>query len=136
MSERPRRPKVLLAMAPDVVTVLFDAKTKARLTEVAEVDFGLVVDDFGKPEALAALGDAELLLTCWGAPVLDADVLSAAPRLRAVVHAAGSIRGHVTEECWRRGLHVTSAAWANALPVAEYTVAMIVFANKRLLRIR
>jgi phosphoglycerate dehydrogenase-like enzyme len=39
----------------------------------------------------------------------------------------------ITEACWRRGLLVTSAAWANALPVAEFTVAAVLFANKRVL---
>ncbi len=55
------------------------------------------------------------------------------PRLRAVVHAAGSVKHHVTEACWERGLLVSSAAAANAVPVAEYTLAAILFANKRVL---
>jgi phosphoglycerate dehydrogenase-like enzyme len=104
--------------------------------EVAVVDFGLVVDDFADSAAAAALREADLLFTCWGVPALDEPALAAAPRLRAVVHAAGSIRRHITEACWRRGLHVSSAAWANALPVAEYTVAVVLLANKRVLPIR
>lgn len=132
----PRRPRVVLAMAPDIATALFDASSLTRLITVADVDPELVIDDFSDPRAAEALSAAEVLLTGWGAPVLDADALAAAPRLRAVVHSAGSVRRHITGACWRRGLQITSAAWANALPVAEYTVAMIVFANKRLLRIR
>lgn len=34
---------------------------------------------------------------------------------------------------WRRGIAVSSAAAANALPVAEFTLAAILFANKRVL---
>jgi phosphoglycerate dehydrogenase-like enzyme len=60
-------------------------------------------------------------------------VLAAAPHLRAVVHTGGSVRAHITEECWARGIEVTSAAAANALPVAEYTVAMILLSGKRVL---
>ena len=131
-----RRPRVLLAMAPDTAAALFDASSMTRLVTVADIDPTFVVDDLGDPASVVALSAAEVLLTGWGAPVLDADALAAAPRLRAVVHAAGSVRRHITEACWRRGLHITSAAWANALPVAEYAVAMIVFANKRLFRIR
>ncbi|NEA18894.1 hydroxyacid dehydrogenase, partial [Streptomyces halstedii] len=91
------------------------------------------VDDFATPAARAALADAEVLVTGWGCPPLDAGVLAAAPALRAVVHTAGSIRGHVTDACWERGIEVSSAAAANALPVAEYTVAMILLSGKRVL---
>jgi phosphoglycerate dehydrogenase-like enzyme len=55
------------------------------------------------------------------------------PRLRAVVHAAGSLKAHMTDAAWERGLTATSATVANALPVAEFTVAAVLFANKRIL---
>ncbi|WP_042426300.1 hydroxyacid dehydrogenase [Streptacidiphilus anmyonensis] len=114
---------------------LFDAPTLARIAGLADLDPGLVLDDFTTPEALAALADAEVLITSWGCPPLDGRVLDAAPGLRAVLHAAGTVKGHITEACWERGIQVTSAAWANALPVAEYTVAAILFANKKVLRL-
>jgi phosphoglycerate dehydrogenase-like enzyme len=114
---------------------LFDPGTLDRLTSLAELDPTLVLDEFGSPEALAALADTEIIVSSWGCPPIDAAVLAAAPRLRAVLHAAGSVKHHITEACWERGIQVTSATWANALPVAEYTVAAILFANKQLLRL-
>lgn len=133
---RHSRPRVLLAMGRDIADALLDTESRARLTALADVDVDLVVDEFGAPAAIAALAETEILLTCWGTPQIDEPVLAAAPRLRAIVHAAGSVRRHVTPACWRRGLRVTSAAWANALPVAEYTVAMVLLSGKRVLRIR
>ena len=56
--------------------------------------------------------------------------MAAVPKLRAIVHAAGTVKGHVGPAVFARGIVVSSAAWANALPVAEYTVAMILFAGK------
>lgn len=50
-----------------------------------------------------------------------------------MVHAAGSVKHHITPACWERGLRVTSAAAANALPVAEYTLAAILLAGKDVL---
>lgn len=135
-TRRIRRPRVLLAMSTDVAPELFDQASVDRLVAAAAVDVDHVVDDFAAPDATAALHAAEILLTCWGAPEIDETVLAAAPRLRAVVHAAGSVRHLVTEACWQRGLLVTSAAWVNARPVAEYTVAMILLANKRILHVR
>ncbi|MFC7593193.1 hydroxyacid dehydrogenase [Nonomuraea antimicrobica] len=104
-----------------------------RLLAVADVHPDLVVSDFADPAVAGALAEAEVLYTGWGCPPVTGQVLAAAPRLRAIVHAAGSVKDHVTEACWERGLLVSSAAAANAEPVAEYTLAAILFANKRVL---
>jgi phosphoglycerate dehydrogenase-like enzyme len=80
--------------------------------------------------ALVPLEEAEVVLSGWGCPPLDAALLERAPALRAIVHAAGGVKGHVTDACWDRGLLVSTAAGANAEPVAEYTLARILLANK------
>ncbi|GAA0605546.1 hydroxyacid dehydrogenase [Streptomyces crystallinus] len=129
------RPAVLLAMGPGIAERLLAERHRARLAALARTDPYLVAHELLTPEpgVAAALASAEVLLTCWGAPPLTAEVLAAAPRLRAVVHAAGSVKHHITEACWERGLAVASAAAANALPVAEYTLAAILLAGKRVL---
>lgn len=90
-------------------------------------------------EQLAAdpgvLDGVEILLTGWGAPVLDAHLLRHAPRLRAVLVAAGSVRPLTTPEFWARGIPIVSAAAANAIPVAEFTLAQILLALKQFHRI-
>ncbi|MFI9120376.1 hydroxyacid dehydrogenase [Streptomyces bikiniensis] len=130
------RPALLLAMGPGVADRLLTEAHRTRLAALTRTDPYLVAHDLTAPDArtAAALAEAELLLTCWGATPLTPGVLDRAPRLRAVVHAAGSVKHHVTDACWERGLRVTSAAAANALPVAEYTLAAILFAGKRVLR--
>ncbi|MFF8842447.1 hydroxyacid dehydrogenase [Streptomyces sp. NPDC015127] len=130
------RPALLLAMSPGIADRLLADRHRERLTALTRTDPHLVAHDLASPSprVAAALAEAEILLTCWGAPALTAEVLAAAPRLRAVVHAAGSVKHHVTEACWDRGIAVTSAAAANALPVAEFTLAAVLFAGKRVLR--
>ncbi|MFC1435045.1 hydroxyacid dehydrogenase [Streptacidiphilus sp. N1-3] len=123
-------------MRPAVAAAIFDAESRRRLTDLVDTDPGLVLEDLSGPAARAALAEAEVLVTGWGCPPLDEQVLRTAPRLRAVVHTAGSVKGHVTEACWQRGIQVTSAAAANAVPVAEFTLAAILFANKQVLRAR
>ena len=130
------RPRAVLAMRPAVAASIFDAGSRLRLADLVDLDPSPALDDLGTPAARAALAGAEVLVTGWGCPPLDEDVLRAAPLLRAVVHTAGSVKGHVTEACWRRGIQVTSAAAANAVPVAEFTLAAILFANKRVLPAR
>jgi phosphoglycerate dehydrogenase-like enzyme len=127
------RPRAVLAMRPAVAASIFDTESRRRLTDLVDTDPDLILDDLTTPAARSALAGAEVLVTGWGCPPLDAEALRAAPRLRAVVHTAGSVKGHVTQACWQRGLQITSAAAANAVPVAEYTLAAILFANKRVL---
>ncbi|OKK06000.1 hydroxyacid dehydrogenase [Streptomyces sp. CB03234] len=131
-----QRPAVLLAMGPGIAGRLLTDAHRARLAALARTDPHLVAHDLATPtpRVAAALAEAEVLFTCWGATPLTAAVLDRAPRLRAVVHAAGSVKHHVTDACWERGIAVTSAAAANALPVAEYTLATILLAGKRVLR--
>ncbi|KUH40264.1 MULTISPECIES: hydroxyacid dehydrogenase [Streptomyces] len=131
-----RRPRTLLAMDPPVRDALLDATALDRLAVVAETDPSLVVRDFADPAHAGVLERTEALLTGWGCPPLTAAALERMPRLRAVVHAGGSVKHHVTDACWERGLVVASAAAANARPVAEYTVASILFAGKRVLDAR
>jgi phosphoglycerate dehydrogenase-like enzyme len=117
-------------MDPVHLPLLFPSPLMARLQQAAEIDPALVVQDFADPAAADALAGAEMLITGWGCPHLDADVLAATPRLRTVLHAAGSVRSLVGEALWDRGVTVSSAVAGNALPVAEYTLAMILLAGK------
>lgn len=126
-------PRTALAMGRDAATAVLGPGALAALGQVCDLVPDTVLDDFTTGQARSVLADVEVLVTGWGCPPLDAAALSAAPRLRAVVHTAGSVRGHITEECWERGIEVSSAAAANALPVAEYTVAMILLTGKQVL---
>ncbi|MBW8799096.1 MAG: hydroxyacid dehydrogenase [Streptomyces sp.] len=117
-------------MTAQNVPHVFPPEVLAQLREYVEIDPTLVVHDFTDPGVRETLARTEVLVTGWGCPVLDAAALDAAPKLRAVLRAAGSVKGFTTPEVWRRGIVVSSAAAANALPVAEYTLAMILLARK------
>ncbi|MEY9956646.1 phosphoglycerate dehydrogenase-like enzyme [Streptacidiphilus sp. MAP5-52] len=130
------RPRAALAMDPALLPQLLDAAAWRRLRQTVDLVSASAFDDFTEPAALRALAEAEVLLTCWGCPPLTESVLAAAPRLRSIIHAAGSVKSHVTATCWERGLSVSSAAAANAAPVAEFTVAMVLLANKQIWQAR
>ena len=84
-------------------------------------------------EADAVLAEAEVILGHWGCPPLDAAMLDRAPRLGLFAYAAGTVKMTLTDAVWDRGIRVTSGANANAEPVAEFTLAAILFANKGVL---
>lgn len=127
------RPRALAVMSDEAFGLLFDDIRSARFASLADVASPPHLADLSDPAHDALLATVDVLITSWGAPRFDARLLARMPRLRAVFHAAGSVRPHVTEAFWERGLQITSAAEANAVPVAEFTLAAILFAGKRVL---
>ena len=100
-------------------------------------EIGRLVHILGPPETAASvlehpakLAEVDVILSGWGAPRMDAAFLAAAPRLQAVFYGAGSVRGVVSDAFWDRGIQICTAAAANAGPVAEYALAMILSSLK------
>jgi phosphoglycerate dehydrogenase-like enzyme len=123
-------------MNPRHLPQLFPEPVMRRLTAVLDIDPGLVAERFNDAEVGPVLADAEVIVSGWGSPRLDEAALEKAPRLRAVLHTAGSVKFHISESAWDRGIVVSSAAGANALPVAEYTLASILLAGKGIFNLR
>lgn len=100
-------------------------------------DLEMMVEFCGKPETgesirknLGVLENVEVIFSGWGGPIMDEEFLAAAPKLRGFFYGAGSIRRMTTEAFWRRGIAITSAYAANAVPVAEYTLGVILLSLK------
>lgn len=122
---------MLLAMrSRGLAENLLDRHSRRRLARVGDVhpEVMTAADD---ADLAGALAGADVLLTGWGAPPLDAHLLARAPRLRLVAHAAGSVKSFVTPQVWHRGIRVSSAAEANGAAVAEYALSMILLSAKR-----
>jgi phosphoglycerate dehydrogenase-like enzyme len=130
------RPAALFALGAHHLPDLYPPRSMHRLQRLVQIDRTVVAERFDTAAIQAALASTEFLITGWGCPPITAAVLDAAPRLRAILHTAGSVKAHVTPACWERGLAITSAAAANAVPVAEYTIAAILFAGKDVFRLR
>nr|MDT0661957.1 hydroxyacid dehydrogenase [Micromonospora sp. DSM 115978] len=128
-----QRPLALLAMQPWALADLLPPDLLSRLRVLVRLGSERPATSFRTAAVAAALPGAELLLTGWGCPRVNGAVLDAAPRLKTIVHAAGSVKGHVDPAVFARGVTVSSAARTNAVPVAEYTVAVLVLAAKRAL---
>ncbi|MFJ3956073.1 hydroxyacid dehydrogenase [Arthrobacter sp. NPDC090010] len=127
--------RVALAMPEATAGQFFPDAVLRGLPLGLELITDAPLTDFSTPEARAVLSEVDALFTCWGTPLIDTSVLDLAPRLKSVHHAAGTVKPYVARVCWERGIRVTSAADANAVPVAEYTVAMILLANKNVFQL-
>lgn len=95
---------------------------------------GLSCGDEGWREQKDALRETDLILSTWGMPVLNTEFLRHAPNLRGVFYAAGSVKPFATPEAFLRGVHISSASMANAIPVAEYAASVILLSLKRFWR--
>ena len=131
MPTTPRLPPAALLMYPGLEALVLSTGTRGRLGAV--VDLATPVP-FATPAEVPA--EVEVLVTGWGCPVLDAQALAALPVLRLVAHAAGTVRSLVSDALWDRGIVVTSAASANAVPVAEFTFAAIIMITKDVFAVR
>ena len=88
---------------------------------------------YGKADVLAdpaKFADTEYIFSTWGMPSFtEEEIRTYLPSLKAVFYGAGSVQGFARPflNC---GVKVFSAWAANAVPVAEYTVAQIILAGK------
>ncbi|MBC8012460.1 MAG: hydroxyacid dehydrogenase [Burkholderiales bacterium] len=124
------KPACLVILEPDHAPFFYGAEEWGALAERVEL---LAERPLSTAEALAdpaRLARVEILFSGWGGPPLSADFLAQLPRLRAVFFAGGTVKGHIGDAFWARAIPIVSAAAANARPVAEYTVAALVFGLK------
>ena len=89
----------------------------------------IVVTSANLEAQLPALADVEAIFTTWGMPALTAEQVARMPALKAVFYAAGSVKGFATPFL-ERNITVVSAWAANAVPVAEFTLAQSLLSYK------
>ena len=123
-------PKSLYLLDGEAFQKIYGEEERTAVAELAEVYAPPQTGDSvaKNPDVLA---EAEVILSGWGAPAMDDAFLAAAPNLRVVLYGAGSIRRVATPALWERGVRITSAYAANAIPVSEYALAAILFSLKR-----
>jgi len=74
---------------------------------------------------------ADACMTCWGSVRITKEILDEAPDLKIVAHAAGSVKGIVSDEVYERDIVVTTAAPSIGIGVAEYALGLMITAGKR-----
>ncbi|WP_156224968.1 hydroxyacid dehydrogenase [Pseudactinotalea suaedae] len=115
---------------PHLAELVFAGGLATELARLVDVPGGAVLGDLDSATTRSVLPDVEILITGWGCPPITPEVLEAAPRLRAVVHAGGAAATLFAEQSSAKDLYLSNAGEPNALPVAEYTIAMILLAGK------
>ena len=111
---------------------LFEVYPARVLDELREA-VGLEAVAYNREEVLAEperFGEVEFIFSTWGMPSFSEEEIACCfPALKCVFYAAGTVQAFA-RPFLHRGVKVFSAWAANGVPVAEYTLAQIVLANK------
>lgn len=88
-------------------------------------------DDFSDMDyVIEFVRGTEVLITSWSSPVLDEKILDVCPDLKAVIHAAGSIKPILSDTFIDRKIRITNSAVALGEGVAETALGFAISACK------
>lgn len=139
MSDRAglERPIALFTMSDETMAEFLSPNDVARLNEIVALE---KLDFAGKTlvalkQYQDLLQQVEILITGWTTGEITDDILDLMPNLKLIAHSAGTVKQLLPGSTWSRGITVTSCAKTNAVPVAEFTLAAILFSNKRVLQL-
>lgn len=103
---------------------LYNSYTESQLAAAPVLD---MTDVMESPEMYTG---TKVIFSTWGMPSLTTEEIEKYfPNLKAVFYAAGSVQ-HFARPFLEMGVRIFSAWAGNAVPVAEFSAAQIVLANK------
>lgn len=120
---------IFLSDAKETLLNVYAPSIREKLSALVSLD-GTV---YGKQDVLSSpdtFSDIEIIFSTWGMPSFtEEEIARIFPRLSAIFYAAGTVQSFA-RPFLAKGVRIFSAWAANAVPVAEYTVAQIVLAGK------
>ena len=104
---------------------VFDERVRQRL-DVSSV----ILTEDNISDYIQQIKNTEYIFSTWGMPSLSADKIKEYfPSLKCIFYAAGTVC-YFAKPFLENGVRVFSAAYANGIPVAEYTAAQIILGLK------
>lgn len=120
---------IFICDAESTVRSVYSPKTTEQIAAMTELDPTVYCKDdiLASPEKFA---DTRYVFSTWGMPSFTKDEIARClPDLECIFYGAGTVQGFA-RPFLESGVKVFSAWAANGVPVAEFTVAQIVLANK------
>ena len=109
---------------------VYSDETKAELHKYLDFDESLIPETGDLEEIKRSVAGAEVILSTWGALPFTAELLEVCGDLKIVLYAAGATKGLITDAFGRTGAKLCSAVHLNAVPVAEFTLGIILASLK------
>ena len=120
---------IFLCEKNDKIFNVYNAKTIGELQKSVNIEKQIYskADVIRKPNAFS---DVEVVFSTWGMPAFTEEEIRAyLPNLKCVFYGAGTVQ-KFARPFLNCGVKLFSAWAANAVPVAEMTVAQIILSNK------
>lgn len=99
------------------------------LKRAEELGYEVAWNEKDEPLSPSEWGDmlegVEILLTTWGSPRLEGEILAKADALKMVGHVGGSVAPIISDELYERGVRVTTANVLMARSVAEQGIMLM-----------
>ncbi|MCU0791267.1 MAG: hydroxyacid dehydrogenase [Opitutaceae bacterium] len=127
-------PRGVFALDPAAIDLVYAKEDRERIAKLVDVREDVILTPENWRRHKDVLFDVEFIFSGWKSPVYDAEFMAATPRLKAIFYAAGSVRYCTSDAFWKRDIPICSAYAANAVPVAEYTVAVAMLGLKQFWR--
>lgn len=121
--------KIAILMDALLRPSLINESTMAKLAELGKISMN-TTDKAEKRTIMDVIRDADVAVTSWGVPSLDKEILDCAPNLKLAAHAAGSVKGIVSDELFARGIRVISSASTLSYGVSETALGFTIAACK------
>ena len=118
----------LCERSKDIFTV-YSESVVSEIQSLTEIEKRLY-DKAAVISSPESFSNVEFIFSTWGMPEFtEEEIKTCFPSLKCIFYAAGSIQ-RFTHPFINRGVKIFSAWAANAVPVAEMTVAQIILSNK------
>ncbi len=118
---------ITFLVRPHLLSQLFSADILdgfEKLGEVRKWD--------GESGTRDSLNNTKVVITSWGSPRLEEEVLDAAPHLKFIFHAAGSVKPYVSPQLMEKGVRVSSGSNIIARDVALTTLGYVLLSTKKI----
>lgn len=131
MASASKTTRILVAIRPSLYKELFSAEADKQLLSLGQLTRQSRDDRLTSSELAKLVPGQDIVITGWGTPVFDADVLAAADCLQLIAHAAGTVKRMLPPPVFAGGSRVTHAAAAMASGVAETTLLLIMLSLRQ-----
>ena len=121
--------KIAVLFAKSKHSTIFTQKALDRLAKIGEVVMH-DSDDVSEEAIKKTIEGADIAITSWGSHSYTKEILDAAPNLKLVMHAAGSVKPIVTDEMWKRGIRCCASTEPLGIGVAECALGFAISASK------
>jgi len=127
-----KKPKIVMLQGINYTEKFFKSEQLDQIRQLGTLYINPTPGDPSQDEIAELIEGADIAITCWGCPPLDAAILDRCPDLKLIAHAAGTVKPIMSPDVITRGIRVCSANDALAKGVAETTLGLTIVSLKNI----